>query len=129
MSAIQQLNDLIDKASAASDKLHQIVHGSENEEVITESGPVPTLANWYKRIEQIRPGLLALRDQLQASDGATLVGYGDETVGSVLQRHSSVLTEIDVILTDMAAAISELESKISGNGSRAKIYAAIMALR
>ena len=84
MSTItERLEAATQKAESASEKLRQVVHSDATTEIPTDSGPVPSLAKWYADLDAQQPGLLSLRSDLAAADGAEHVGFQQSGTGAV----------------------------------------------
>jgi hypothetical protein len=47
----QQIEAVVDKATADATILHSIVHGNEHTDVVTEGGPVKTVAKAIKGVQ------------------------------------------------------------------------------
>lgn len=113
----QQMQLIIERAGAASEIMKQFSNGPDNAFVQTDSGPIPTLANWLKSvatgIPQLQDQVVALESLVsrfsstQQGDGATLIAYGNRNVGAKLNELRTIMdfgAVCDGITDDSAAA-------------------------
>ena len=71
-----QIAEAAAMSGAASQKQHEYIHGDDNTDVLTESGPVPTIAKQARLSGESTTGLEGkLADPVNPIQGARMVGF------------------------------------------------------
>lgn len=121
MTIQTQLEEAVAQASADSDLLHQIVHGSSTSTVVTEGGPVRAIAKLIadkdEEINQAADGLLAQSTVLATSASASAAAAAaSESAASTSEQHA-LISETAAQNSQMAAAISESQAAVSATNA------------
>lgn len=121
MTIQTQLEEAVAQASADSDLLHQIVHGSSTSTVVTEGGPVRAIAKLIadkdEEINQAADGLLAQSTALATSASASAAAAAaSESAASISEQHA-LISETAAQNSQMAAAISESQAAVSATNA------------
>lgn len=121
MTIQTQLEEAVAQASADSDLLHQIVHGSSTSTVVTEGGPVRAIAKLIadkdEEINQAADGLLAQSIALATSASASAAAAAaSESAASTSEQHA-LISETAAQNSQMAAAISESQAAVSATNA------------
>lgn len=96
MSGTQDINDRLEsaavKAEGASEIFKQVANGGANAYVSTESGPVPSIAEWQRlhaaslgSVPAIQQLLADLQSQSEPTKGASLIGWDGRSLASTLK--------------------------------------------
>lgn len=87
-----QIAEAAAMSGAASQKQHEYIHGDDNTDVLTESGPVPTIAKQARLSGESTTGLEGkLADPVNPTQGARMVGYSDNVAPAYLKTVSDIL--------------------------------------
>lgn len=121
MTIQTQLEEAVAQASADSDLLHLIVHGSSTSTVVTEGGPVRAIAKLIadkdEEINQAADGLLAQSTALATSASASAAAAAaSESAASTSEQHA-LISETAAQNSQMAAAMSESQAAVSATNA------------
>jgi ApbE superfamily uncharacterized protein (UPF0280 family) len=99
MNLQERLEATVNKAEVDVSLLHQVVHGNNQTEVVTEGGPVKTVA---KAIHQVELDLAASRTELTAQVGEATRQAGISTSSANLSTSKAA---------DAAATLAEVKAR------------------
>ena len=121
MTIQTQLEEAVAQASADSDLLHQIVHGSSTSTVVTDGGPVRAIAKLIadkdEEINLAADGLLAQSTALATSASVSAAAAAaSESAASTSEQHA-LISETAAQNSQMAAAISESQAAVSATNA------------
>jgi len=131
MSMQTDLQAAVDKAQAASGKLHDVVNGDAASTVVTESGPVKTVA---KAVADIEADINASRAELDqkvldtaASAGAASISAtsaAGSSTAAAISAGTAVTSETNTATSANAASTSETNAATSETNAAASASAA-----
>lgn len=111
-----QLSEAAQRSRGAAEKQHQYIHGDAATDVVTESGPVPTIAKQARlSLEQTAGLQLELASADDAAKGASLIGDKGTTVSAALELNLRKPRKVLSKLFAAASAISHLRVVILGD--------------
>ncbi|MFL1478505.1 hypothetical protein [Pseudomonas grimontii] len=111
-----QLSEAAQLSRGAAEKQHQYIHGDATTDVVTESGPVPTIAKQARLSMEQTAGLqLELASADDAAKGASLIGDKGTTVSAALELNLRKPRKVFSKLFAAASAISHLRVVIIGD--------------
>ncbi|WP_454843417.1 hypothetical protein [Pseudomonas gorinensis] len=111
-----QLSEAAQLSLGAAEKQHQYIHGDAATDVVTESGPVPTIAKQARLSLEQTAGLeLELASADDATKGANLIGDKGTTVSAALALNLRKPRKVFSKLFAAASSISHLRVIILGD--------------
>ncbi len=111
-----QLSEAAQLSLGAAEKQHQYIHGDAATDVVTESGPVPTIAKQARlSLEQTAGLQLELASADDAAKGANLIGDKGTTVSAALALNLRKPRKVFSRLFAAASSISHLRVVILGD--------------
>jgi len=125
MSLQTDLQAAVDKAQAASDKLHDVVNGDTASTVETESGPVKTVA---KAVADIEADIEARRVELdqKVADAASSAGAADTArIAAESARDGSEAAQLGAETAEVGAVASEANANTAKTAAEVVRDAAI----
>ncbi|MGU9835182.1 hypothetical protein ACU685_19695 [Pseudomonas sp. LF195] len=111
-----QLSEAAQRSRGAAEKQHQYIHGDAATDVVTESGPVPTIAKQARLSLEQSAGLeLELASADDSTKGANLIGDKGTTVSAALALNLRKPRKVFSKLFAAASTISHLRVVILGD--------------
>ncbi len=104
MNLQERLEATVNKAEVDVSLLHQVVHGDSQTDVVTEGGPVKTVA---KAIHQVELDLAASRTELTAQVGEATRQAGISTSSANLSTSKAAALDVErfALLVEMPACL------------------------
>ena len=107
MSLQTDLQAAVDKAQAASGKLHDVVNGDATSTVATESGPIKTVAKAIADIEADIDASRAELDQKVADAASSSSAAGVSQTGAEAARSAAELAQVGAEVAEVGAQAAE----------------------